>query len=79
MNDFLYYEVLAEEYRRDKMATAEKHNQFSPLSEGKMALRFYRALSKVGKVIETSGARMQKRYNNLALREECNMLPNAAK
>ncbi len=79
MNDFLYYEVLAEEYRRDQMATAEKHNQYSLPSEGKMALRFYRTLSKVGEIIETSGARMQKRYNTLALREECNMLPNAAK
>ncbi len=79
MNDFLYYEVLAEEYRRDQMATAAKYNRHSPLSEGKITLRVYRILSNIGKRIEASGARMQKRYNYLALREECNMLPNAAK
>ncbi len=79
MNDFLHHEVLAEEYRRDQIATAKKHNRHAPLSEGKMTLRVYRALSKTGKLIENWGANIQKRYNHLALREECTVLPNAAK
>ncbi|MBT3338140.1 MAG: hypothetical protein HN855_16150 [Anaerolineae bacterium] len=79
MNTFHYYELLAKEYRRDKMATAEKHNRFSLPSESKLTLSVYRILSKTGEVIESLGTKMQKRYNHLAMREECNMLPNAAK
>ena len=79
MNDFLYHELLAEEYRRDQMAASEKHNRFARFSENKMTLSMYYALSKVGAVLESGGARMQARYNCLARREQSDMLLNPAK
>ncbi len=79
MNDFLYQEILAEEYHRDKMATAEKHNRYAHLYEKKMTLFTYKALSKLGEALESQGCKMRARYENLALREKRNTLPSLAK
>ena len=79
MNNFLFEERLAEEYRRDKMAIAEEHNQYAYLSEKKMTLFAYQILSKLGAMLENAGTKMQARYESLALHEQHNTLPNLAK
>lgn len=76
MNDFFYHELLAEEYRRDQMAQAKKHNDHLFAAESTLTLRAYRALSKIGERLEARGAKMQARYNYLARREECKLLPS---
>ena len=79
MNDFLYQEILAQEYHRNKMATAEKHNRYAHLYEKKMTLLTYKVLSKLGEALESQGCKMRARYENLALRETRNTLPSLAK
>jgi hypothetical protein len=79
MNDFLFQERLAEEFRRDKMATAEAHNKYAHLSKRKMTLFTYQVLSKIGATLENTGTKMQERFECLALREQRNTLPNLAK
>ena len=78
MNDFLYQELLAQEYRRDQMATAEQYNRFSTRSGKKLNQGIYRALLRTGQLLESWGSRMQARYERLAMYEECEMLPNPA-
>ena len=79
MNNFLYEEILLEEYHREKMAQAEENNRYAYLYEKKAALLTYKALSGFGKMLKKTGSKMQARYENLALREERNTLPNLAK
>ncbi|MBC8335596.1 MAG: hypothetical protein ISR59_05180 [Anaerolineales bacterium] len=79
MNDFLFQERLAEEYRRDKMATAEEQNKYAHLSKKNMAVFTYKVLSKVGATLENTGTKMQEHFENLALQEQRNTLPNLAK
>jgi hypothetical protein len=79
MNDFLYQELLAEEYRRDQIANAAKYNCFNTPSGKKLNLNIYKILSRTGEHIQGLGSRMQERYEQLAQREERNMLPNPAK
>ncbi len=79
MNNFLFEERVAEEYRRDKMATAEEQNKYAHLSKKKTTLFAYQILSKLGATLEDSGTKMKARYENLALREKRNTLPNLAK
>lgn len=76
MNDFLYHELIAEEYRRDQIAQAEKYNKHPLVAERSLMLRAYRILSKLGGKLEAHGAKMQARYNYLATREECKPLPS---
>ncbi|MBT3188855.1 MAG: hypothetical protein HN736_02625 [Anaerolineae bacterium] len=80
MNDFLFQERLAEEYRREKMATAEEYNRFAHLFESKVTIFTYRILSKLGKILENMGCKMRARYENLlALQEKQNALPTPIK
>jgi len=79
MNDFLYQELLTEEYRRNLMAAAEEHNRFARISEKKFTLNAYLALSGMGALLERWGARMSAHYNCLAKREQRDMLPTLAK
>jgi len=79
MNDFLFQERLAEEYRRDKMATAEEHNKYAHLFKSKITLFTYQVLSSVGATLENTGTKMQEHFECLALREQHNTLPNLAK
>ena len=51
MNDFLYQELLNEEYRHEKMAEAAAHNQSAQLSESKVTLFAYWSLSKLGEML----------------------------
>ena len=78
MNNFLFEERLAEEYRREKMAIAEEHNRYAHIAEKKMTLLTYKILSKIGEALENLGCKMKARYEKLALREEHNLLPNPA-
>ena len=79
MNNFLYEELLIEEYHREKMAAAEEYNKYSHLFEKKVALFTYKALSNLGATLKSAGTKMQARYEHLALREERNALPNPVK
>ncbi|MBT3321592.1 MAG: hypothetical protein HN392_04825 [Anaerolineae bacterium] len=79
MNDFLYQELLAEEYRRDQMARAAEHNRFAHLFEGKATIFTYKTLSKLGTILENLGCKMRARYENLALQEKHNALPTPIK
>ncbi len=80
MNDFLFQERLAEEYRRDKMARAEEYNRFAHLFESKATIFTYRVLSKLGKILESLGCKMRARYENLlALQENHNAFPTPIK
>ena len=79
MNDFLYQEMLAEEYRREKMAAAAKHNQYAHLSESKVTVFAYWSLSRLGVALENLGRKMCARYENLALNEKHAALPDFAK
>jgi hypothetical protein len=79
MNNFLFEELLIEEYHREKMAEAEEYNRYAYLSEKKVALFTYKALSNLGAALKNAGTKMQARYENLALREERNTLPNLVK
>ena len=79
MNNFFFEEHLAEEIRRDKMATAEEHNKYTHLSPKKMTLVTYRLLSKVGATLENTGTKMQEHFECLALQEQRDSLPNLAK
>ncbi len=47
MNNFLFDEQLTKEYRRDLLATAEKHNRHSHLFEKKIPSFIYKALLKL--------------------------------
>ena len=78
MNDFLYQEILTEEYRREQMAAAAKHNQYARLSENKVTLFAYWSLSKLGAALENLGCKMRARYENLALNEKRAAMPNLA-
>lgn len=79
MNDFLFQELLAEEYRRDQVANAEKHNRFKPRSGKKLNLSIYRTLSRVGEHLKGLGTKMQERYTYLAHCEEGKLQLNPAK
>ena len=79
MNDFLYQELLAEEYRRDQVANAEKYNRFQPTSGKTLNLSIYRTLSRMGEHLEGLGAKMQDHYTYLAHCEEGKMQLNPAK
>ena len=79
MNNFLYEEILIEEYHREKMAQAEEHNKYAHLFEKKVALFTYNTLSNVGAILKNAGTKMQVRYEHLALREQRNTLPHPAK
>ena len=79
MNDFLFQERLAEEYRREKMATAREHNKYAHLSPNKLTLLTYRVLSKVGATLENTGTKMQEHFESLELQEQRNKLPSLAK
>ncbi len=79
MNDFLYQEILTEEYRRNLRATAEIRNRYAGSSGPNFSLRVYVILSRIGALLERSGANMQTRYNRLAIGEQCNMMSNPAK
>ena len=75
MNNFLYEEILIEEYHSEKMAQAEENNRYAHLFEKKATLFTYKALSNMGAMLKNAGAKMQERYENLALREERKHLP----
>jgi len=79
MNDFLFQERMAEEYRREKMVTAEEYNKYAHLSKKKMAMFTYKVLSKVGATLENTGTKMQEHFESLALQEQHNTLPTLAK
>ncbi len=79
MNNFLFEELLIQEYHREKMATAEKHNRYAHLFEKKANLFTYKALSNMGAMLKNAGTKMQDRYENLVLREQRKTLPNPAK
>jgi len=79
MNDFLFQERMAEEYRHEKMAAAEEHNKYTHLSKKKMTLFTYRVLSKVGATLENTGTKIQEHFECLELQEQRNSLPNFAK
>ncbi len=79
MNNFLFEELLIEEYHREKMAVAKEHNKYAHLFEKKATIFTYKALSGFGKILKNAGSKMQVRYENLALREKRNTLPNPAK
>ena len=78
MNDFLYQEILTEEYRREQMAVAEKHNQYAHLSESKVTIFAYWSLSKLGVALENLGYKLRVRYENLAINEKHAAMPNLA-
>ena len=79
MNDFLFQEMLAEEYRRDQMTQAAQYNRFNTRRGKKLNLSIYRILSHMGEYIKSMGSRMQERYAYLARCEECKMQLNPAK
>ena len=70
MNNFLYEELLIEEYHREKMAQAEEYNRYAHLFEKKVAIFTYKTLSSIGSMLKNAGTKMQARYEYLALREQ---------
>ena len=79
MNDFLYQELLNEEYLHERMAESATHNQSTHLSENKITLFTYWSLSKLGMALENLGCKMRVRYENLALSKRRAALPNFSK
>lgn len=79
MNNFLYEEILLEEYHREKMAQAEEYNRYAHLFEEKATILTHKALYGFGRMLKNAGTKMQARYENLALREDRNTLPNPVK
>ena len=79
MNDFLYQELLNEEYLHERMTEAAAHNQSTHLSENKITLFAYWSLSKLGMALESLGCKMRVRYESLALNKRRAALPNLSK
>lgn len=79
MNSFLRDEMLAKEYRRERMAEAKEYNLIFRSSEKNIILNTYQALSKIGALLENMGAKMHTRYNSLVLRKKTELLANTIK
>ena len=69
MNSFLFEERITEEYRHEKMASAEEHNRFAHLYTKKLTIFAYKSLAYTGKALEQAGHKIRARYETLALQE----------
>ena len=78
MNNFIFDEMSAAEYRYERMAEAKAHNKFVQRRKKSLLLKFYAVLGKLGAYLEKLGVRIQNRYNGLAVHEEHRMLANSA-
>ncbi|OQX63823.1 MAG: hypothetical protein B6I38_08285 [Anaerolineaceae bacterium 4572_5.1] len=74
MNEFLYHELLMEEYRRAKLAEAKQHRLISLVSEKKFTRGVYWILSRVGVTLESWGCKMQERYDEIVACEQSDLL-----
>ena len=73
MNNFIFDEMQAEEYRYERMAEAKEHNAHARFRKKKSALR------KLGTLLERWGVGIQDRYDNMELPEEQRMLAKSTK
>lgn len=79
MNNFIFDEMNAAEYRADRMAEATEHHVVTRSPENRILVSLYRTLSILGALLENWGARMKARYECLAQPETCEMLPHPVK
>ncbi|MCP4142352.1 MAG: hypothetical protein GY755_19115 [Chloroflexi bacterium] len=79
MNNFLFEERMAEEYRHEKMTEAQERNKHAHLYTSKATIFAYKSLAYFGKTLEGTGCKMRARYEALALQEKGNALPEPVK
>ena len=73
MNNFIFDEMQAEEYRYERKAEAKEYNAYARFRKKKSALR------KLGALLERWGVGIQDRYDNMELPEEQRMLAKSTK
>lgn len=73
MNNFIFDEMQAEEYRYERMAEAKEHNAYAHLRIKNSRLR------KLGALLERWGISIQERYGNIELHDEPRILANSTK
>lgn len=65
MNSFMFDELVAREYRRDRMAEAEKYRlEIRPATQS-IKYRFCRKMTAFGKRLETVGEQMQQHFESI--------------
>ena len=79
MNNFIFDELLAEEYREDRISEARRHNLKAQFMNKSISLSMYKSLANLGKRIEKLGAKIETRYNYLVVSEKRNIFANTAK
>ena len=79
MNNFIFDEMNAAEYRADRIAEAKEYRRITRSPENRILVSLYRTLSTFGGLLASWGTRMQARFDRLAYPDKCEMLPHPAK
>jgi hypothetical protein len=65
MNNIMFDELVAREYRQDRMAEAEKYRLVVRPEHKSIQYRFGQKIAAIGKRLETYGAQLQHRFDNV--------------
>jgi hypothetical protein len=79
MNNFIFDEIAAEQYRNDRLAEAKANNSLVRSEASNLTLKIYRALESLGVLLENWGVKIQARYNCLARSKKSELLTDSAK
>ena len=69
MNNYMLDEMVAREYRKDRMAEAEEYNRHIAPNQRSASVRFYTGLSNLGVWLEGTGAQIHNYFDCLAHRQ----------